>query len=162
MIRIPGTSTILPGVQTATRPTAGPDAWLGEYLTIELTGPMTAMRVHMNAGEGAATEPHLALAAGPFGRWFAVGDFVQTYDDYRSTHSLPTYPKGDGRPATGLGHFTHYALCRLLPGTIVNVGRCSPLFGGSGGGEQVEYVAGPAPQIQPSTATSWSNVAGHA
>jgi hypothetical protein len=102
----------------------------------------------VGAGEGAATQPHLVAGAGLIGRWFAVGDFIQTYDEYRVTHALPA-------------HFTEVALARLRPGTILNVGRCSPLFGHTGGAEQAEYVSGPPPQLQPLQAT-WSREAGHA
>src|SRR5215208_7892177 len=110
MIRILGTSTDLPAVLVAKRATSAPNAWLGDYVTVQLTAPVTAIRVHVNATDAATTELHLAAGAGLVGRWFAVGDYVQTYDEYRTTHSLPA-------------HFTHVALCEFFPGTILNVGR---------------------------------------
>ena len=150
MIRIPGTMTDLPAVLIDKRPTSAANAWLGgDYLTAQVISPFQAIRVHVNAGEGAATQEHLATGAGLVGRWFAVGDYVQTYDEYRLTHALPG------------GHFTHIAICVFSSGTVFNVGRCSPIFNAVGGAEQVEYVSGPVPQLRPIDAT-WSRLAGHA
>ena len=148
MHTIPGTNSRIPAHVIAKRPTKAANAWLGSYETVQLDADVTAMRGHVGAGEGAATQKHLATGAGEQGRWFAIGDFVQTYGDYKRSRALPA-------------DFTRVAACTLRTGTVLNVGRCSPLFGHQGGGEQAEYVDGPAPIIRTLDAT-WSRSAGHA
>jgi hypothetical protein len=148
MMLIPGSVRALPAVSAPHRATSAANAWLGPYQTIQLTAPIRALRVHVGAGAAASTVRLLAVGAGLHGRWFAVGDVVQTYDQYRASRALP-------------GHFTDVALATLLAGAILNVGRCSPLFGQPGGGEQIEFVDGPAPIIEPLPVT-WSRQAGHA
>jgi hypothetical protein len=147
MFHLPGSGTVLPAVQIPTAATSALNAWEGGYATVRLTAPIEAIRVHLNGGVAASSRPEL-VGAGPFGRWFAIGDVIQTYGEYRATRALPA-------------HFTHVAIATLLPGTVVNVGRCAPLFGHEGGGEQVEYVLGPWPQVRQLEA-SWSHQAGHA
>jgi hypothetical protein len=134
--------------ELALRRTSADDAWLGAYRTVRLRAAITAVRVHVGAGAAAASVPHLAGGAGIHGRWFAIGDVVQTYDQYRATRALPA-------------HFTEIALARLDVGTVLNVGLCAPLFGLPGGGAQVEYVDGPRPVLRALDAR-WSRVAGHA
>jgi hypothetical protein len=145
MYRIPGTETWIPGTVVSHHETREQNAWLGAYCTVELTSDLEAIRVHVGAGEGG-----VETGARLHGRWFGVGDFVQTYDEYRQSRALPA-------------HFTHIAMATLLAGTVVNVGRCSPLpeYGVAGGGEQVEVVSGPPPILRPLDAT-WSRTAGHA
>jgi hypothetical protein len=53
------------------------------------------------------------------------------------------------------------ALATIPAGAILNVGRCSPMFGQRGGGEQIEFVDGPAPILASLDAT-WSHQAGRA
>ena len=43
--------------------------------------------------------------------------------------------------------------------SIVNVGQCHPLFGHSGGGEQIEFVSGPAPE-RTTVVGNWSDTEG--
>ena len=148
MYTIPGTRTHIPAHVVAKRQTKAVNAWLEPYETVQLDADVVAIRGHVGAGEGGAVQKHLAIGAGEQGKWFAIGDFVQTYDEYKRTRALPA-------------DFTHVAACTLRAGTIVNVGRCSPLFGHRGGGEQAEYVDGPVPVIRTLDAT-WSHSAGHA
>jgi hypothetical protein len=147
MFQLPGSGTILPAVQIPTAATSALNAWDGGYTTVRLTAPIDAIRVHLNGGVGATVRPQLA-GAGPFGRWFAIGDVIQTYGEYRASRALP-------------GQFTHITMATMLPGTVINVGACSALFGHEGGGEQAEYVLGPWPLLRTLDA-HWSHQAGHA
>ncbi len=115
MVIVPGTLTKIPGRQVARRPTRAANAWLGGYITVQLDGELAGMRVHVGATDTATVNPLLASGAGLRGRWLAIGDFIQTYGEYLRTRALPA-------------HFTQAALCTCLPGTILNVGRCGPLF----------------------------------
>lgn len=148
MYTIPGTTTTIPAHPVTRHATSAGNAWLGPYETVKLEADVTAIRGHVGAGEGAATQKHLVTGAAERGRWFAIGDFVQTYGDYKRSRALPA-------------DFTDVAVCTLRAGSLVNVGRCSPLFGHAGGGEQAEFVLGPAPTIRTLDAT-WSHSAGHA
>jgi hypothetical protein len=149
MIIVPGTQIHLPALQLAKQPTHAPNAWRhGQYITVRLYREVLAIRGHVNAGIAASIHQHLATGAGAFGRWFAIGDFVQTYAAYKDTRALPA-------------HFTHISVCTLLPGSVVNVGTCSALFGHTGGGEQAELLGGPIPTIRTLDAI-WSNTSGHA
>lgn len=146
---IPNRIQALPAVPVPQRPTSASNAWWrGEYLTKRLTSPIEAVRVHLSAGSAATIHRHLASGAGPQGRWFAVGDIIMIYDRYRASRALP-------------GHFTHIAIATLAAGTILNVGYCAPLFGQPGGGDQLEFVEGPAPVLRSLDAV-WSRSAGHA
>jgi hypothetical protein len=125
------------------------DAWLGgRYMTVRLAHDVEAVRVHVGAGIGASTRGHLAVGAGSRGRWFAVGDVILTRPAYTDSRALPSA-------------FSQVDWCMLKAGTIVNVGRCHPLFGHSGGGEQVEVVSGPEPE-QVTITGNWSDRAGRA
>lgn len=138
----------LPAVPTLQRATSAKDAWLGGYRTVRLTSAIEAVRVHVGAGAAASIHRNLAAGAGLHGRWFAVGDVVQTYWQYRAARALPA-------------HFTDIAIATLAPGTILNIGRCGPLFGMPGGGEQVEFVEGPDPVFRTLDAV-WSHAEGRA
>ena len=148
MFVIAGTMTAIPAVTVAQRPTSASNAWFGPHTTVRLTADLPAVRVHVGAGEGAAARREQVAGAGLHGRWFAIGDIVQTYDEYRASRALPA-------------HFTEIAWATLLNGTLLNVGRCGPLFRLPGGGEQAEFVEGPAPRLRPTSAI-WSRHAGHA
>lgn len=148
MANIPESIYKIPMVFVPQRPTNADNAWLGPYRTIRLIAPIDALRVHVGAGAGASIHKHLASGAGIHGRWFAVGDVVQTYEEFRSTRALP-------------GHFTEIAIATLAVGTILNVGRCSPLFGLKGGGDQIEFIEGPNPVLR-SIDALWSRTAGNA
>jgi hypothetical protein len=147
MLQIPGTQTSLPAVQLPSAPTRAGNAWRAGYITIRLLATLEAIRVHTGGGEGAATRPEL-VGAGLHGRWFAIGDVVQTYGQYRASRALPA-------------DFTEIAIATFAPGTVLNVGICGPLFGHRGGGEQAELVSGPPPQLRTLDAI-WSREAGHA
>ena len=147
MFHIPGTETIVPAMRIARAETKAANAWLGGYTTVRLVASLDAVRVHTGGGDGAATRKEL-VGAGLHGRWFAIGDVVQTYDEYLASHALPA-------------HFTEIAWATFAPGTVLNVGVCGPLFKHPGGSEQAEYVSGPRPQLRPLNA-SWSHQAGHA
>jgi hypothetical protein len=150
MYTIAGSNIRIAAHVVAKRPTRATNAWLGQYETVQLDADLKAIRVHVGAGEGAAVHKHLATGAGERGAWFAIGDFIHTYDEYKRSRALPA-------------DFTHIAECTLRAGSVLNVGRCAPLFRrGTGGGEQAEYVDGPAPLIRTLDATSWSRTAGHA
>ena len=140
-LTVPGTTTPVPGVQLPTGTTDRADAWLGPYLTVQLTQPWEGLRVHVDGAPG-TSQARLR------GRWHAIGDFIATYSEYLASRALPA-------------PFTKIALCTFQRGTILNVGRCAPLFNLAGGGEQAEWVSGPDVLYRPLNAT-WSNQAGHA
>jgi hypothetical protein len=148
MARIPDSIHALPAAPVLQRPTSASNAWLGTNRTVRLPAPVEALRVHVGAGAAASIHKHLATGAGLHGRWFAIGDVVQTYEQYRASRALPA-------------HFTEVAVATLAAGTVVNVGRCSPLFGHRGGGDQLEWVEGPAPALWVLDAT-WGRTAGNA
>jgi hypothetical protein len=148
MFTVPGTSTTLPATVVPHRPTQADNAWMDHYTTVVLTGEVVAVRVHAGAGEGAAVVKARVIGAGLKGRWFAIGDFIQNYREYLDSHALPA-------------DFTMQALATFLPGTVLNVGLCGPLFGRPGGAEQAEFVDGPDPLLQPIDAV-WSRYTGHA
>jgi hypothetical protein len=145
------------------RSTTQNDAWRGDYLTVQLYEQLQALRVHVNAGVGAVTDSniHLSFGASLQGRWFAIGDFSQTYDDYISSRALPQTPTRYGRRS----FFTHAAIATFGPGVILNVGIAAPLGPHKGGGEQAEFLEGPAPKFKTITtlgSLGWSNKYGHA
>jgi hypothetical protein len=125
------------------------DAWLGgRYSTVMLSRDVEAVRVHVGAGVGASTREQRASGAGSHGNWFAVGDVILTRSAYTDSRALPA-------------GFSKVDWCVLKAGSIVNVGRAHPLFGHSGGGEQVELVSGPAPE-QVTVSGDWSDRSGRA
>ncbi len=161
MFTIPGTSTHLPATTQAKRDT-DPKAWLGgDYATVRLTAAVRAVRVHVGGGEGAASlaNIHLAAGAGAGGSWYAIGDFIQTYDEYIASRALPQTRTARGRAS----FFTEARFVDLLPGTILNVGRAAPLFGHHGRGEQAQFLEGPPPLVVSQThGASWLREYGHA
>lgn len=160
MMLVPGTSTGIQGSEIPMRPTRSPKAWLhGTYATIELHGSLRALRVHVGGGEGAATAAniHLVTGAGLQGSWYAIGDFVQPYDDYIASRALPKTRTRFGRRSM----FSDAAIVSFYAGTILNVGRAAPLFGHEGGGEQAEFLEGPAPAVEPLHGV-WGREYGHA
>ena len=132
MYEIPETSLTIPAQEVELRTTRDARAWAGGYVTVELTGSVEAVRAHVGAGTG-ATARDLGSSAGTLGRWYAIGDVVHTRRGFASVHSLPS------------SRTTKLTFFRMLPGTVLNVGRCSPLFGGEGGGVQAEWLDGPMP-----------------
>jgi hypothetical protein len=135
MLVIPDSNVHLPGRAIDTRPSSHDDGWRNGWLTVELYQDVEAMRVSVHR-------------RGLMGDWFAIGDFVQTRQEYAATHSLP-------KP------FLHQALCVLRPGTVVNVGVCSALFSHPGGSLQAEFLDGPLPRVRPIEAT-WVSYWGNA
>jgi hypothetical protein len=146
MIVVPGTTLQLRASLMEKRATRDTSAWLGSYMTVRLDEQLRALRVHAGGGIGAATAAniHLATGASLKGAWFAIGDFIQPYDEYITTRALP-------QTATRFGPrsmFTDAALATFFAGTILNVGLAGPLFGHRGGGEQAEFVEGEAPRLE--------------
>jgi hypothetical protein len=126
--------TEISGTAQVKQPTSCADAWLdGQYSTIRLAADLDAVRVHVRGGVAASSKDFLATGAGSLGRWFAVGDIILTRTAYTDSRALPA-------------GFSKVDWCVLKAGSIVNVGRCHPLFGHGGGGEQVELVSGPTPE----------------
>jgi hypothetical protein len=139
-------STDLSGTPLPQARTSCVDAWLGgRYQTMRLSSNVEAVRVHVGGG-GVAPREGTAFGAGSRGRWFAVGDVILTRTAYTNSRALPS-------------GFTKVDWCVLKAGSIVNAGRCHPLFGHAGGGEQVEFLSGPDPE-QKTTAGNWSDRSG--
>jgi hypothetical protein len=131
------------------RPTSCADAWLGgHYSTVKLSENVEAVRVHVGGGVAASASGILSTGAGSTGRWFAVGDVILTRSAYTGSRALPA-------------GFSKVDWCLVKAGSIVNVGRCHPLFGHGGGGEQLEFVSGPQPERQ-TVDGNWSDREGRA
>ena len=165
MILIPGTAIALAASELAQRP-SDKSAWLhGVWLTVRLHDQIHALRVHVGAGEGGATAAniHLVTGSGPHGKrglqgtWYAIGDFIQPYKEYIRTRALPKTVTRFGRRSL----FTEAAVVTYEPGVVLNVGRAAPLNGHPGGGEQAEFLEGPAPRVQPLCGV-WGREYGHA
>jgi len=125
-----------------------------------LTAPVRALRVHVNAGVGAVSAENIHLAAGAAsrGRWYAIGDFIQPYNEFIASRALPKTPSRHGN----VSFFTNAVIVDLLPESILNVGIAAGLFGHRGGGEQAEFLDGPAPREVSSTDSVWSRRYGRA
>ena len=137
------------GTPQPRQPTSCAEAWLGgHYSTIRLSENVEAVRVHVGAGLAASPGEFLSTGAGSLGRWFAVGDVILTRSAYTASRARPA-------------GFSKVDWCVLKAGSVVNVGECHPLFGHSGGGEQVELVSGPAPE-QETVVGNWSDREGRA
>jgi hypothetical protein len=120
------------GTQQPQHATTNTDAWLGgQYVTLRLLNDVEAVRVYVIAPFG--NNSNSSPGAGSSGRWFAVGDVIFTQPSATSARGM-------------WESFARVEWCRLRAGSIVNVGRCSPLFGAMGGGDQVEWVSGPVPE----------------
>ena len=124
----------LTGTPQAQQPTSAATAWLGgNYRTIRLAADVDAVRVVVRSGASIGRKEALTTAVRVVDRWFAVGDVILT-------GSASTSSSARRSP------FSQVDWCRLKAGSIVNVGRSSPLLGHAGGGEQVEWVSGPGPE----------------
>ena len=134
MIRIPGSDVVVPGRAIESRATEHVDAWQAHPITVELYRTLEAVRVAREA-------------AGLYGHWFAIGDVIEPRSRYTDRHALP-------------GTFRHTGFFTFQPGTVLNVGQCSPLFGGAGMGYQAEYLEGPLPRVVASRAT-WVDYGGN-
>jgi hypothetical protein len=133
-----GQSVEIPAVSLSQWDTGDRSAWQqGKYLTVRVTAPCVALRAHTNA-RSFAGRPGSRLE----GTWMAIGDVIQTSIEFANSRSLPT------NDPTGMTAFTHVAEAHIDVGCVLNIGLASAKFGGSGGGFQAEYVAGPKPRFQ--------------
>ncbi len=120
------------------------NAWLhAAFVTVQLLALTEALRVH-TGGRSFQGRPGSKLE----GAWYAIGDVIETSTQYSQSRSLP-------------GLFTKVAAVALPRGAILNIGFCSPLFGGSGGGAQAEHVGGPSAQFT-SLPNVWHSRSGRA
>jgi hypothetical protein len=134
----------LPATPRAQERTRDAGAWLDKrWISVELTAAITALRVHTD-GREFPTRP----ASNAAGAWLLIGDIVQTSSEIVNGRSLP-------------GVFTHIARAEVFAGSILNIGFCSPLFGGRGGEAQAEFVRGPDIKFTPMDST-WVNYGGTA
>jgi hypothetical protein len=122
----------IPGTPHPKQGTSRVDAWLGgHYSTMRLSRDVDAVRLPTAVGVASSKEP-LGTGGATLGRWFAVGNVILTRTAYTDARTLP-------------GTLIRVEWYVLKAGSIVNVGRCHPLFG-QGGDEQIEFVSGPAPE----------------
>jgi len=126
MLLIPGTSFRLPARAVESRGTRYPQAWFGEVITAQLDGTLDVTRLAERPG-------------GVLGEWFALGAGPTDPASFARRHAIP--PRGNAE----LPRLQHRLVWRLLPGTVLNVGRCAPLFRLPGLGYQAEFVDGPLP-----------------
>lgn len=164
-MQIPGSNLTIPANEIGRRDSDA-RAWLnGIWRTVRLHGPTPAIRVHAGAGEGAASarNVHLVAGSGPSGKgglagtWYAIGDFIQPYDEYIRSRALPQTKTRFGPRSL----FTHAMLVTFHPGTVLNVGTAAPLFGHPGGGGQAQFLEGPTPIVKPLSGV-WGNQYGRA
>ena len=126
MLLIPGTKIRLPARAVESRATRYPQAWFGEVITAKLDGTLDVIRLAERPG-------------GVLGEWFALGDGPTDPASFARRHAIP--PRGNAE----LPRLPHSLVWRLLPGTVLNLGRCAPLFRLPGLGYQAEFVDGPLP-----------------
>lgn len=142
----------LQAVPVAAAITCDKAAWLYErYITVRLTAPLEALRVH-TAGRSFPGRDASAQA----GAWILIGDVIHTSGNLASNRSLPTI---NPRSMTA---FTHTSEALLAPGTVLNIGIANAKFGGAGGGFQGEYVTGPAIVFMALSGKHWHGSEGHA
>jgi hypothetical protein len=147
-----GKSVDLQAVPAAMASTRDPDAWLHRrYLTVRLTAPLDALRVH-TAGRSFPGRDASAEA----GAWVLIGDVIQSSGDLADTRSLPTT-----NPSSMVA-FTHTSEALLASGTVLNIGIASAKFGCTGGEFQGEYVGGPVIVFKPLAGKHWHGMAGRA
>jgi hypothetical protein len=127
MLFVPHTTVQLPARAIESHSTRYPEAWLGQMMTVELYSPCLATRLAERPG-------------GILGDWFALGDVPNDPAYFAKRHAIP--PRGNAR----LPSLKHSGVWQLQPGTILNVGRCAPLFGLPGSGCQAEFLDGPLPR----------------
>ncbi len=127
MLYVPGTRIVLQARAIESRATRAPEAWLGQVLTVELYAAMEVARL--------AEFPGRVL-----GDWFAVGEVPLDPAAFARRHAIP--PRGNA----ALPRLRHGAVWRLQPGSVLNVGRCAPLFRLPGLGYQAEFLDGPLPR----------------
>jgi hypothetical protein len=123
---IPGTNIRMRARAIESRPTRDTGAWIGEVMTVQLDGFLDVIRRADRPG-------------GVLGDWFALGDAPASSWSFAQRHAIP--PRGNAK----LPRLEHRMTWRLLPGTILNVGRCAPLFQMTGLGYQAEFLEGPLP-----------------
>jgi hypothetical protein len=126
MLFIPGTNIPLPARAVESRATRYLEAWFGEVITVQLDGTLDVTRLAERPG-------------GVMGEWFALRDGATDPASFARRHAIP--PRGNAE----LPRLQHRLAWRLLPGTVLNVGRCAPLFQLPGLGYQAEFVDGPLP-----------------
>ncbi len=126
MLVIPSTNIQLPGRAVESRGTRYQEAWVGEVITVQLDGTLDVTRRAERPG-------------GALGDWFALGDGPNDPASFARRYAIP--PRGNAP----LPKLQHRLVWRLLPGTVLNVGRCAPLFRLPGLGYQAEFLEGPLP-----------------
>lgn len=134
MLRIPDSSIDLPARAVESRQTRDATAWQGHPLTVEIYGAVEVVRMadrrrRADIRGNRPGEPRSLL-----GDWFALATQTLEPRQFARTHSVPA--RGNEADAT----LTHYAVWKLPPGAILNVGRCAPKFYMPGLGLQVEVV----------------------
>jgi hypothetical protein len=148
-----GESIDLPAIRaTAQAGTRDETAWrLGVYITVQLIGSMSALRVHTQ-GRSFPERP----ASNEAGAWLLIGDVIETSSGLASSRSLP-----GGNPLSMVA-FTHTSEALLAAATVLNIGVASAKWQGMGGGFQAEYVRGPAIRFVPLAGNVWHGRSGQA
>jgi hypothetical protein len=116
----------LPARAVESRKTRYAEAWFGEVMTVQLDSTLDVTRRAAHPG-------------GLLGEWFALGDGPTDPASFARRHAIPP------RRNAELPRLQYRLIWRLLPGTVLNVGRCSPLFQLPGLGYQAEFLDGPLP-----------------
>ena len=147
-----GRSISLPAVELPAAETKAKNAWLGRYITVQLTDSITAFRVHTD-GRSFGTHREASYREG---RWLLIGDIVFTRSELANNRALPV--SGRHSPLA----FTHLSRAIAWRDTILNIGIAGPLFGHQGGEFQAEFVSGPSILFEHSSERAWVDYAGHA
>ncbi len=134
-LTLPQLELALPAQLIHRGPTSQDDAWAGgHYWTVLLLDAIPALRLH---GRGLPVKLGSSTTMSrPKGDWFSIAENIMGQQDFTSTFALQW-------------SMPFVALCTLKAGSVLNIGRCSPIFrDNKGGGVQAEFWIGPPPVIQ--------------
>ena len=136
MLIIPESSIVLPARSLESRQTRETGAWLGHPLTVELYSAIDVTRLADRRSRSSSPD-RPGRSRDLLGDWFALEPETLEPRQFARAHAVPQ------RGNEAVARLTHYAVWRLPPGTVLNVGRCGPLFHMPGLGFQAEFIEGP-------------------
>lgn len=145
-----GKAIDLPAIAVDEIKSGSENAWRGKHLTVQLTNPILAYRLHT----GGRSYGDLRVASGEDGRWLLIGDIIFTRTQLADNRAIPV----DVR--TSMLAFTDTAKVIVYKDSILNIGIAGPLFNGCGGEFQAEFVSG-RKYVKTLTGKLWSDRAAY-